>query len=247
MTGPDRPGRRVILVGLALGTLIPALAWAAGPRFGLEVAGVDGGLTRRAPAPSTLDDPPMRIAWAAGPTVDWRLGDRWSLGTGLRYVRINEDEDLTITTTSGTSPAVVMRGNARMDWNWIGVPLRASYRPVGPLILEAGPEVRYLLSAGFRSSVDGGTPSPAAAQKGITPAPSANIFEQAGTLGSSRDVTDQYERLDVALTAGAGVEWPLAGHLAAVRGRYVHGLPDLARGSLERRTREFELALGWSW
>jgi hypothetical protein len=243
--------RRVVLLAFAFGFAawmqVPVSARAAAARLGVEVAGLEGKLTRGSgDSPDLLDDPPMRIAWAVGPTVEWPLVGRWSLGTGLRYVRINEDEDLTLTVTGGGS-TTVMRGNVRMDWHWIALPLRASFRAVGPLVIEAGPEARYLVHARMRSRQDASittTPDPI---RSFHPAPAAAIFEEVGTLGGDRDLTGLYERFDLAITAGAGLNRPLAGHVVSLRGRYAHGLLDLAKGSMERSARAFELGLGWSW
>ena len=222
------------------------------PRPGVEVSGSYGTVTRTS-EDSGLEIPgaPYGDGWSVGATAEWTLAPSWGLVSGLRYVEVGQSETVTLT-GSGIGGPFAVRGHLHDTWRWLAVPLRARVRPWAlPLSFEAGPEVQVLLDAESRQDLE----DPArfvnasgGASPGISQATATTIFEQVGTFGRDRDVTDLYHRANYVLAGGVSYAWPARSGRIAVHARGGFGLNDLMKSDgLARRTRTAEVGAAWQW
>ena len=231
-----------ILTGLALLASLDVLAARAGVRVGLEA-----GLNQSKASLSTdlnLPDfePAYRPAWSAGATLDVPCSARLSLAAGLRYVEYGDLDVATLVTIGGGA-----RYERHLVWRYLSVPVQVRLRPFPArgVFLGFGPDVGYLLTTwhqdDFRVS-----PSPGPSRAGAAARPAGQIFEDVGTFFA--DPRGAYSRWNLALAGGGGCEFPLARHTGIIEARYTHGLVDIARSQvLKRSTRGIELLLGTGW
>ncbi len=188
-------------------------------------------------------EPKYRPAWSAGLVLNARLGSRFSLATGARYIEYGDRITFTITDGSG---GVISRLDSHDVYRYVAVPLHLRYHPMGRsgLFVAAGPEVSYLagLWNELRVSFPSYTPSPG---PGKIARPMAQIFEQ-GPDTSGR--LAWYRRWNFALAGGIGWELPAAGHALAAEVQYTNGLTDLTRSiEVKRQTRGIETLLTAYW
>ena len=214
---------------------LPALVHAqAMPRFGAELGASYGYLAY------DVDgiDNEAQIQPTAGILAQWAFNGPWSLMSGLRYSRSSDELTLEFPSTGG---GTTMTGENTLDY--LSIPARIELAPWvdGRLGLSFGPEFAYLLQA-QREVTEETTPSPGPAKT------SADIFEDVGTFAQEGEVTGEFERLDVRVTAGVLWKMPLGAHVGRVEARYAHGLTDTRKAeSLEQRTRAFEFTVGMLW
>jgi hypothetical protein len=233
--------------------VVAADARAAGwvPRPGIEVSGSYGTVSRD-PEGSGPDvpDAPYGGGWSVGATAEWMFAPSWALVSGLRYLETSQSETFTIT-GSGTGGPFTVRGDVHDTWHWLAVPLRAKVTPWSlPLSLEAGPEVQVLLVAKSDQHLDDGAQAlrTGGASPMIRSAPTANIFEDAGTFGGDRDVTDLYHPVNFVLGGGVSFAWPARSGRIVAHARCGFGLNDLMKSdTMVRRTRSMEAGVGWQW
>ena len=238
---------------LAAATDARAAGWV--PRPGIEVSGSYGTVSRTS-EDSGLDvlDATYGGGWSVGATAEWKLVPRWGLVSGLRYVEASQSQTITVT-ASGIGGTFTVRGNLHDTWRWLAVPLHARVTPWAvPLSFEAGPEVQVLLVAKSRQDLEGGaqpllaTGSALRQTPGIRPAPASQIFEEVGTFGGDRDVTDLYRRANFVLGGGVSFAWPTGSGRIVSYERGGLGLNDLMKSdAIARRTRTVEVGAGWQW
>ena len=126
----------------------------------------------------------------------------------------------------------------------IPIEVRLRPSPSSAWFLDVGPEVNVLLSA--RQRADAGTSRPSGSSMRRAPSPSASqaeIFEDVGTFGGTRDVTSRFTAASVAVVAGLGLEWG-GTHPMQTSLRLQQAIFDQERASpaVVRPTR---LLLGW--
>ncbi len=229
--------RCIALLAFAAALAAPARA---DVHFGIE-GGIHATKATSASTGTGLPDPPFRTTWSGGVTADLPVAARVSLATGLRYVEYGER--VTVSLVSSTTRVTLER---HLVWRYLAVPMLAHVYPFaahGPY-LAAGFEAAYLLDAWHQDGLQivEGIFSPA------IPAarPQGQIFEQVGPFFG--DPHRAYGHGNLMLAAGAGWEFPVAGHSGRLEGRYSHGLVDIARSSgYERYTRGIALLAGVRW
>jgi hypothetical protein len=231
-------------------TELRAAGWV--PRPGIEVSGSYSTVSRTSQdANFEVPDRPYGRGWSVGATAEWTPAPTWTVVSGLRYLEAGQSQTLTIT-GSGTGGPFTAVGHLHDTWHWLAVPLRARVTPwAPPLSLEVGPEVQVLLAAKSQQELDLGTQALRATGDGsptVRWAPAAQIFEEVGTFGGDRDVTDRYRRVNVVLGGGVSFAWPArSGHIVA-HARCGFGLNDLMKsGAIASRTRAVEVGAGWQW
>jgi hypothetical protein len=230
-----RATRRWLAAAALLLLGLPSPSAAGGlPRFGAEVGVSYGYLSYDVDGIDTE----LQIEPTAGVLAQWAFHGPWSLMSGLRYSRSSDKLTLEFPSTGGGTR---MTGENTLDY--LSIPARIELAPFadGRLGLAFGPEFAYLLQA-RREVTEETTPSPGPAKA------SADIFEDVGTFGREGDVTGDYERLDVRVSAGVLWKLPLGAHVGRVEARYAHGLTDTRKAeSLAQRTRAFEFTVGMLW
>jgi len=231
-SGSSRRAAALLVTALALGAVAPARA---GPRPGFEVSfletRVDGAVTSSGDVTSTYQP-----SFAVGGGLEWPLGRRFSLNSGLRFAVVSDRLDYAF--DLGGQPAT---DRARTWLDQIGVPLRIRFHPGATRgwFLEAAGEASYLVKATEQHEPGGALASPSRAR------PAAIIFEDPR---ARRDVTDLFHRWDFSLGAAVGREFALGAHRGSLALRYDHGLTDVTKSELvDRHARVFELAGGVTW
>lgn len=226
-------GRLAAAVALLLA--LPAWAHAqAMPRFGAELGASYGYLSYDVDGIDT--DP--QIEPTAGVLAQWAFQGPWSLMSGLRYSRSSDKLTLEFPSTGG---GTTITGENTLDY--LAIPARIELAPFaeGRLGFTFGPEFAYLLQA-QREVTEETLPSPGPAKT------SADIFEDVGTFTQEGDVTGEFERIDVRVTAGVLWKMPLGTRIGRVEARYAYGLTDTRKAeSLAQRTRAFEFTVGMLW
>ena len=240
----------VSIVALCAAADARAAGWA--PRPGIEVSGSYGTVTR------TSEDSGLDIlgatyggGWSVGVTTEWTLAPSWAFVSGLRYVEVGESQTITVA-GSGTGGTFLVRGDVHDTWRWLAVPLRTRVTPWAlPLSFEVGPEVQVLLVAKSRQNLEGGGQALSAtggASPMIRSAVNADIFEDVGTFGGDRDVTDLYRRANFVLGGGVSFAWPARSRRFVTHVRGGFGLNDLMKSDgIARRTRTVEVGTAWQW
>src|SRR5206468_2814690 len=71
--------------------------------------------------------------------------------------------------------------------------------------------------------------APGDASPMIRLAPTASIFEEVGTFGGDRDVTDSYRRVNFVLGGGMSLGWPARSGRLVAHARCGFGLNDLMK------------------
>jgi hypothetical protein len=222
------------------------------PRPGIEVSGLYGTVSRdpEGSGPDVLGGA-FGGGWSAGATAEWMIAPSWAVVSGLRYLEAGQSETFTIT-GSGTGGTFTVRGDLHDTWHWLAVPLRAKVTPWAfPLSLEAGPEVQVLLVAKSHQDLDDGAQA-LRATGGASPmfrsAPTANIFEEVGTFGGDRDVTDLYNPVNFVLGGGVSFAWPARSGRMVAHARCGFGLNDLMKSdAIVSHTQMVEVGAGWQW
>lgn len=147
-----------------------------------------------------------RPSFTGGVVVEFPFGDRVALTTGLRYVQQGNRVEVNLT----GPPSLV--GEFRIMQNYLAVPAWFEFRPFPAtgFFLAVGPEVGFLLSGRAESeyTVSGSPPTQ---------------FRETQDVGSS------LEDVNVAIDAGAGFSFPIAGHVGIIQARYSQGVTSAAK------------------
>ena len=265
---PARGSSRTATVAVVHGARQPSpdcIESAAGPLAGHDAGatrararvGLEAGLNQSKVSWAPSQDvgpagsgPGYRPAWSAGVTLDVPLASKLSLATGLRYIEYGaliEYGPVYMTTVYQPDGGAAYRLDYHQTWSYLALPIQLRMRPFPAkgVFLGLGPEVGCLLAVRHRLDVTGSDgPAPLQRVETAVTRPAAMIFEKVGTL----DGTGSYSRWNLALSCGAGCEFPYAGHIGLVEARYGHGLVDIASNvTLIRETRGFEFLLGVRW
>jgi hypothetical protein len=209
-------------------------------------AGLEAGLNQSKATLTSdigLPEPGYRPAWSAGVTLDVPLAPKLTLATGLRYLEYGEQVTASIASFDGGA-----RFERHLVWRYLVIPaqVRVHLFPVPGLYLAAGPEAGYLLTTWHQDHV-WLTSGPVLPPLDVAAArPQGEIFEEVGAFFA--DPHGAYSRWNLALSSALGCEVPLGGHSGRIEARYTHGLVDIAKSDvLKRSTRGFELLAGARW
>ena len=217
----------LVLVLAGISVMTSAGKAAAATRIGVE-AGLNEALLTFHNSQGFFDyEPDYHPAWSGGVVVEPELGRRVRIQTGLRYIEYGDVESFTVYFTE-YPPGTTSTFPFRYHWTlrYLDLPVRLSLRPPVSrrITFELGPEIRWLAQALERHDFFG--------------------FEE-GVLVT--DGTSEFRRWTTALSGGVGWEIPIAEHTCILKMRYVHGLMNELRGSVERKTRGVELTAGMFW
>jgi hypothetical protein len=165
-----------------------------------------------------------RASFTGGVVVEFPLGDRLALTSGLRYVQQGNRVEVNI-------PALV--GEFRVVQNYLAVPAWFELHPFPArgFFLSLGPEVGFLLSGQVEEEYT---------TYGFPP----TQFD--GTM----DIGSILEDVNVAIDAGAGFSFPLAGHVGIVQARYSQGITSAAKKDQwfsDWKTQGVEFLAGMRW
>ena len=234
----------LVATALVAATNAGAAGWV--PRPGIEVSGAYGTVSRTFEGTDRdVLDRAYGGGWSAGATAEWRLAPSWTVVSGLRYLETGQSQTFTLASGTGT-----IRGDLHDRWRWVAVPMHARVTPWAlPLSLEAGPEVQMLMIAKSHQEL-GGEPGlyAGATPPAIRLAPTGDIFEEVGTFGGDRDVTDLYQRVNFVLGGGVSYAWPARTGRVVAHARCGFGLNDLLKSdALASRTQTVEAGVGWQW
>jgi hypothetical protein len=242
------PRRSDMRSSIRLAPLIPVLLAAlaivpvnAESRFGVHGGLQLAGVTYR-PDFAFDHDMKLRPSWSAG--VQWLVPvAALELETGLRYVEYGDKLKIRFDVTDGS-----YEFETHQVWRYVTVPALLRYRPptTHGLFVSVGPEIGYLLQVWSHETIKTTgalTPSRTGVKNGATPA--ADIFEDVGTFN---DQTRFYERWNLAVSGGLGLDFPIAGRTGEAQLRYTHGVLDIAKSdALRRETRGVEMLAGVRW
>ena len=221
-----KPGFPRGLVPLLLvATLLPTGASGAA-RKGLELA-VQHATEDTDQAMEPVEFP---VSGSLTGTLDWPLGSRLRLRTGVGYEERWTASRLTIQFL-GPSSEFDLDFDFETRARSFVLPLRLAGGLGRVLELEAGPEWRWMLQTRTRVSL--ADPS---------------ILGPAGE-GTWTDVTSEWERSSFALGAGVSAHWPLKGGEGRVGFRWCEALGNQHAENflgLSSRFRELQLMFAWS-
>lgn len=214
-----------VRTGLLLLLLVgSAPAW-AGVRTGVELGVNTASLSYDDDSgfPFIYWDRHWRSSFTGGVTLEVPLQDRFALTTGLRYVQEGNRVELDM------RPDYNFTEKFCVVQHYLSLPVRATWRPSPSrrFFAALGPEVALLLSG--RIVVEAVSPPN-------------------GARGA--DVTDDLNRVLLAMDAEAGTEFPFGGHTGVLTVRYAHGLTAAAKKDhwvSGWKTRGVECLLGARW
>lgn len=227
--------------GLALLLAIPV---AARPRWGVEFGPRFGSFTA-APATNDLSGEPNQnrtlATFGGGVLTEWPESDRISLGMALRYEESG----------AGLHHQVLQYFSGGAAYGlWADEKLRFRSLAVAPALrvglgrgfgAALSPELSYVLKATRGIDLTARGAQAAAASF----APNATIFEQAGD-SFELDVTRDYHRMMVGLSAAASWEHAFGGERFRIEAGYHRMLADPGRsGAADEHVQDFRAGLCW--
>ena len=164
--------------------------------------------------------PSRRNGFFAGGYVNIPVSEKISIEPGLYYAQKGYEVNGTIGSEGGLFSA---KGTARLNSQYIDLPVVVKGTFNGFQVF-AGPQVSYLANA--------------------------ELLTRAGALGfnvvnNTSDVTNEFNRLDVALTGGIGYQF---GNGMNITAAYDHGLSRVNSGqNLESYNRAFKVGVGFKF
>lgn len=234
----------VLVLALPAGKASPA-PWH--PRLGLE-GGVNGG--RLEPRSPLGNGDHWEWGGAAGLVARWSLAPGWSLDAGPGWERQHRRGTGTLSVGSGGALLPLASFDQSVRFDRAVFPVRVVLQPgTSGWSLEGGVAPSWIAHVDRESKIvtsPAALTSPAAASGRRRAEPTATIFESAGTFDNP-DWTNRFHRWDAAVTAGAGWDQAVAGHVLRIRGRWQQGLVNLAKAGDALRLSSVSATLGLLW